>query len=213
MPKPPTVWIRALKEYNKDGTWCVPKKGTKEHEDVKRIMDRLRKEPAKAKMEQEMMAQEDKDAPAPKKTRKLRVAMEEEAKVETKPKWYYYEYKEKAYSTGRGIGGDETIRAIIKVEDGKASHLYDMRLGSATEGNRLRKAGDIKITKKQGGLVVDTGKVRKPIKDVPVKVKDKKKYIDIPYHKDTLLIPLRKLGGLLQVPALKKDLEEANITY
>ena len=37
------VWIQALKEYNKgNGAWCLPRKGTKEYEKVRQIMDALK---------------------------------------------------------------------------------------------------------------------------------------------------------------------------
>lgn len=37
-------WIDALKEYNKNkGQWCLPKKGSKEYDEVKKIMDRNKK--------------------------------------------------------------------------------------------------------------------------------------------------------------------------
>ena len=49
----PSVWISALKEYNdKKGMWCLPKKGSAEHAEVMKIMDRMRgskAEPAVAK--------------------------------------------------------------------------------------------------------------------------------------------------------------------
>jgi len=39
----PSVWISALKEYNeKKGMWCLPKKGSAEHAEVMKIMDRMR---------------------------------------------------------------------------------------------------------------------------------------------------------------------------
>ena len=35
-------WIEALKLYNKDNkNWCVVKKGTKEYEKVKKMMDNM----------------------------------------------------------------------------------------------------------------------------------------------------------------------------
>jgi hypothetical protein len=38
-----SVWIQALKEYNKDsGSWCLPKKGSAEYEKVKAISDRIK---------------------------------------------------------------------------------------------------------------------------------------------------------------------------
>jgi hypothetical protein len=82
--KKPSAWIQALREHNAKGMWCVPKKNTPEYEAVKRIMDRIKGEPVKAKKEREMMAQEDHDAPAPRKTRKLRPVKEEPKKEEPK---------------------------------------------------------------------------------------------------------------------------------
>jgi len=42
----PSPWIEALKEWNakhNPGKWCVAKKGTKEHAEVRAIMDRMKK--------------------------------------------------------------------------------------------------------------------------------------------------------------------------
>ena len=88
-------WISALKEYNdKKGSWCMPRKGSAEHAEVKAIMEKMKGKPAtKAKAEpvadkpvadkpktklrtekakeSEMMAK-DRDAPEMKKTRKLK---------------------------------------------------------------------------------------------------------------------------------------------
>lgn len=33
------TWVQALKIYNKDGPWCIPRKGTPEHAAVKKIME------------------------------------------------------------------------------------------------------------------------------------------------------------------------------
>jgi len=37
----PSVWIQALKEYNDGNAWCIPRRGTPEHEAVKRIMEHI----------------------------------------------------------------------------------------------------------------------------------------------------------------------------
>ena len=37
-----STWIQALKEYNKDGMWCMPRKGTAEHAEVMKIMEKLK---------------------------------------------------------------------------------------------------------------------------------------------------------------------------
>jgi hypothetical protein len=97
----PSVWISALKEYNeKKGMWCLPKKGSAEHAEVMKIMDRMRgskAEPAvakekpkrklrteKEKKESEMMAKEDKPE---KKTRKAKAESESDSDVPVaKPK-------------------------------------------------------------------------------------------------------------------------------
>jgi hypothetical protein len=77
----PSSWILALKEYNaKKGTWCMPRKGTAEHAEVKAIMEKMKggestvaKEKPKRKLrteketKSEMMAKEDKPE---KKTRR-----------------------------------------------------------------------------------------------------------------------------------------------
>lgn len=39
----PSVWILALKEFNKGkGEWCVPRKGSPEYNEIKKIMDKLK---------------------------------------------------------------------------------------------------------------------------------------------------------------------------
>jgi hypothetical protein len=38
----PSVWIQALREWNKGGIWCIPRKGTKDMEEVRAIMDKIR---------------------------------------------------------------------------------------------------------------------------------------------------------------------------
>ena len=36
----PNKWVQALKEYNKGKSeWCIPKKGGKEYQDIKKIMN------------------------------------------------------------------------------------------------------------------------------------------------------------------------------
>lgn len=43
-------WIEALKKYNeKKGNWCVPKKGTKEYDEVRKIMDGERESKTKTR--------------------------------------------------------------------------------------------------------------------------------------------------------------------
>jgi len=37
-----SVWISALREWNGSGTWCIPKKGTDDYNEVKVIMNRMR---------------------------------------------------------------------------------------------------------------------------------------------------------------------------
>ena len=54
-----SVWIQALKIFNKDSMWCMPRKGSPEHAKVKKIMDKIKKEPENKKRESEMMAMED----------------------------------------------------------------------------------------------------------------------------------------------------------
>ena len=100
-----SVWISALKEYNaKKGMWCMPKKGTAEHAEVMKIMDKMKGGKAKPeakpepkrklrtekeKKESEMMAKEDRDAPAVKtpKRRKAKVESESDSDVPVaKPK-------------------------------------------------------------------------------------------------------------------------------
>jgi len=35
-------WVVALKEFNKNKSiWCIPKKGTKEYNEVRKIMDNM----------------------------------------------------------------------------------------------------------------------------------------------------------------------------
>jgi len=79
-----SVWIQALKIFNKDGMWCIPRKGSPEHAKVKKIMETINDQkriakPAsskkalvetpkrklrteKEKKESSLMAMEDKDA-------------------------------------------------------------------------------------------------------------------------------------------------------
>ena len=39
---PPNKWILALKKWNSGKSkWCVPKKGTPEHAEVRKIMDEM----------------------------------------------------------------------------------------------------------------------------------------------------------------------------
>ena len=38
-----STWIQALKIYNKDKCWCVPRKGSNEYAKVKVIMDKLKR--------------------------------------------------------------------------------------------------------------------------------------------------------------------------
>lgn len=89
----PSVWISALKEYNeKKGMWCLPKKGSAEHAEVMKIMDRMKGKVApaaespkrklrteKEKKESEMMMKEDKDAPAVGPKRKLKAKAESDS--------------------------------------------------------------------------------------------------------------------------------------
>jgi flagellar biosynthesis GTPase FlhF len=37
-------WIEALKQYNAGKSWCVPRKGTPEYDEVKKIMNRTKPE-------------------------------------------------------------------------------------------------------------------------------------------------------------------------
>jgi hypothetical protein len=56
----PNPWISALKLYNsKKGLWCLPKKGTKEHAEVMKIVAKLKSENPKS--ENEKMGKEDVD--------------------------------------------------------------------------------------------------------------------------------------------------------
>ena len=38
-----TRWVQALKQWNgsKTGKWCIPKKGTKEYDEVKKLMKKI----------------------------------------------------------------------------------------------------------------------------------------------------------------------------
>ena len=56
----PNAWISALKLYNlKKGMWCLPKKGTKEHAEVMKIVAKMKSENPKS--ESERMSKEDVD--------------------------------------------------------------------------------------------------------------------------------------------------------
>jgi predicted RNA methylase len=67
----PSVWILALKEFNKGkGEWCVPRKGSPEYDEIKKIMDKLKgkeeekpkeiKKEEKKKKEEEQRPEEEK---------------------------------------------------------------------------------------------------------------------------------------------------------
>lgn len=50
----PNMWIQALTEYNsKHKHWCVPKKGSKEHQQVMRIMNKKKADTVMRRVEQE----------------------------------------------------------------------------------------------------------------------------------------------------------------
>jgi hypothetical protein len=81
-----SVWISALKEYNsKKGMWCMPRKGTAEHAEVMKIMDKMKGSKAKAEPKAEPEAKPE----AVKKTRKAKVVQESESESDVpvaKPK-------------------------------------------------------------------------------------------------------------------------------
>jgi len=50
----PNAWITALKKFNKGkGTWCLPKKGTKEYDEVRALMVAKPKEESAPPKEEE----------------------------------------------------------------------------------------------------------------------------------------------------------------
>jgi hypothetical protein len=72
-----SVWISALKEYNaKKGMWCMPKKGTAEHAEVTKIMDKLR---SKSDPEAKAVKAKAKAEPKDVKVRKAKVVQESES--------------------------------------------------------------------------------------------------------------------------------------
>jgi len=113
-----SVWIQALKIFNKDGMWCMPRKGTPEHAAVKKIMDRLKSadqkrivdespnkvkrklRTEKEKKEASLMAMEDRDAPEMKKPKPVVVAVAVKKPKKTK--------KKKVQEEDEGYGTDET---------------------------------------------------------------------------------------------------------
>jgi hypothetical protein len=84
-----SVWISALKEYNeKKGMWCMPKKGTAEHAEVMKIMDKMKgSKTEKPVAEKPVKTSKVKAEPvAVAKTSKVKTEVKVEAKVEAKPK-------------------------------------------------------------------------------------------------------------------------------
>jgi hypothetical protein len=76
----PSLWITALQQYNgTKGPWCVPRKGTKEYDDVKAIMDN--KTPKKFKINKP-----DKERPIIDAVNELKALRET---ISKEPKSYY----------------------------------------------------------------------------------------------------------------------------
>jgi len=56
----PNAWLLALKEYSKKkGMYCVPKKGSKEYDEVMKIKEKLMKDKPKPKTEKKKKEKED----------------------------------------------------------------------------------------------------------------------------------------------------------
>jgi hypothetical protein len=84
-----SVWISALKEYNdKKGMWCMPKKGTAEHAEVMKIMDKMKgSKTEKPVAEKPVKTSKVKAEPvAVAKTSKAKVEAKVEAKSKKTPK-------------------------------------------------------------------------------------------------------------------------------
>lgn len=47
--RPPNVWQQALKKWNgQSGTWCIPRKGSKQYDEVKKIAETIKRGPQRA---------------------------------------------------------------------------------------------------------------------------------------------------------------------
>lgn len=95
----PSNWVKALKQYN-EGTccWCIPRKESKEYDQVREIMQKIKNPPQKRKVRPVSVKTESimektsqpQTMEVPKVKRKLRLA--EEKKDE------YFKYKEEAFA-------------------------------------------------------------------------------------------------------------------
>jgi len=82
-----SVWISALKEYNeKKGMWCMPKKGTAEHAEVMKIMDKMKGSKTEPVAKPAKTSKVKAEPVAVAKTSKTKVEAKVEVKVEAKPK-------------------------------------------------------------------------------------------------------------------------------
>jgi hypothetical protein len=64
-----TTWIKALKQWNdkKGGAWCVPRKGSEEYNEVKKIMEDLKKPKPAPKKKIKLIIKNKEKEPEPEK--------------------------------------------------------------------------------------------------------------------------------------------------
>jgi hypothetical protein len=131
-----SVWISALKEYNsKKGMWCMPRKGTAEHAEVMKIMDKMKGSKAKAEPKAEPEAKPE----AVKKTRKAKVVQESEsesdvpvakpkARAEPEPK-----AEPKKAKAPKMIYKGEKFKPVMRTEKEKEERAQKMELEMMAE--------------------------------------------------------------------------------
>jgi hypothetical protein len=60
----PSLWITALQQYNgTKGPWCIPRKGTKEYDEVKSIMESKKTKAKKIESKPEVKAEKQMETP------------------------------------------------------------------------------------------------------------------------------------------------------
>jgi hypothetical protein len=143
----PNSWISALKQWNAEtGMWCLPKKGTKEHEQVMTIMQRMKADPS-YKAESRLKKEEPKvtrklrvevKKEEPKVTRKLRVEVKKE---EPKPKTNPKEAKPKKVMESKPKKGKKAkkIKLLSKEELAERDVKYAKKLKKELEDEAKRK--------------------------------------------------------------------------
>jgi actin-related protein len=76
--RPPSSWMKALKEFNasKGGSWSIPKKGSEEYLEVKKIQNSYTKQPTPEKVSEVKTA--------PKRTKKTKPQSEAQSEAQSK---------------------------------------------------------------------------------------------------------------------------------